>query len=131
MHYDKVADFISLTTEIVPELLSISEKAQLVMNLRARVRNSFSYFVNKHRLSMIYTFFPKPSTAIVKLWIFVFPLLLPLQLLLELCRGDAINNLHSIQKQLEQIHACGAELNSTEHTVRKQTNLRWAPQRKD
>lgn len=50
MHYDKVADFISLATEIVPELLNISESAQLVMNLRARVRNSL-YFVdrNKHR----------------------------------------------------------------------------------
>lgn len=41
MHYDKVADFISLATEIVPELLSVSERAQLVMNLRARVRDSF------------------------------------------------------------------------------------------
>ncbi|TNM91335.1 hypothetical protein fugu_019715 [Takifugu bimaculatus] len=37
MHYDKVADFISLATEIVPELLSIRERAQLVMNLRARL----------------------------------------------------------------------------------------------
>lgn len=42
VHYDKVADFISLATEIVPELLNISERAQLVMNLRARVRNSFA-----------------------------------------------------------------------------------------
>lgn len=43
MHYEKVADFISLATEVVPELLNISEKAQLVMNLRARVRNSTAW----------------------------------------------------------------------------------------
>lgn len=49
MHYDRVADFITLATEIVPELLNISERAQLVMNLRARVRNSFSYFVNRNK----------------------------------------------------------------------------------
>uniref|UniRef100_H3C5V8 C2H2-type domain-containing protein n=1 Tax=Tetraodon nigroviridis TaxID=99883 RepID=H3C5V8_TETNG len=72
MHYDKVADFISLATEVVPELLNISEKAQLVMSLRAR-------------------------------------------LVLELCRGDAVNNLLSIQKQLDQIHVCGAQLTSTQH----------------
>lgn len=39
------------------------------------------------------------------------------QLVLEHCRGDAINNLHNIQKQLDHIHVCGAELNSTQHMV--------------
>lgn len=40
MHYDKVADFITLATEIVPELLNPSQRAPLIMNLRARVRDS-------------------------------------------------------------------------------------------
>lgn len=39
MQYDKVVDFISLATEIVPELLDPSQKAQLIMNLTAKVRN--------------------------------------------------------------------------------------------
>ena len=37
-HYDKLLDFISLVTQIVPELLSLSQRAQLVQGLRARVR---------------------------------------------------------------------------------------------
>lgn len=45
MHYDKVADFISLATEVVPELLNISEKAQLVMSLRARVSDSTTLLI--------------------------------------------------------------------------------------
>ncbi|XP_041833544.1 zinc finger protein 436-like isoform X2 [Melanotaenia boesemani] len=35
--YDKLLDFISLVTEIVPELLSPTQKAQLVLGLRARL----------------------------------------------------------------------------------------------
>lgn len=37
MQYDKLADFISLATEMVPELLSPTQKAQLILGLRARV----------------------------------------------------------------------------------------------
>ena len=38
MQYDKLVDFISLVTEIIPEILSPSQKAQLVLGLRAKVR---------------------------------------------------------------------------------------------
>ncbi|XP_029969462.1 histone-lysine N-methyltransferase PRDM9-like [Salarias fasciatus] len=37
MQYDKLVDFISLATEMVPELLGPSQKAQLVLGLRARL----------------------------------------------------------------------------------------------
>ncbi|XP_041820143.1 zinc finger protein 773-like isoform X2 [Chelmon rostratus] len=37
MHYDKLVDFISLATEIVPELLSPSRRAQLILGLRAKL----------------------------------------------------------------------------------------------
>ncbi|XP_076578998.1 uncharacterized protein LOC143315272 [Chaetodon auriga] len=37
MHYDKLVDFISLATEIVPELLSPGQRAQLILGLRARL----------------------------------------------------------------------------------------------
>uniref|UniRef100_UPI0037E8768D putative zinc finger protein 286B n=1 Tax=Semicossyphus pulcher TaxID=241346 RepID=UPI0037E8768D len=69
MQYDKLVDFITLTTEMVPELLSPSQRAQLILGLRAR-------------------------------------------LVLELCRGDAVSNLQTIQSHLDKIHACGAELSS-------------------
>lgn len=39
--------------------------------------------------------------------------------MLELCRGDPVTNLHNIQKQLDHIHVCGAEVSSTQHMVRK------------
>lgn len=38
MQYDKLVDFISLTTEIIPEILSSNQRAQLILGLRARVR---------------------------------------------------------------------------------------------
>lgn len=41
------------------------------------------------------------------------------QLVLELCRGDGVANLQTIQSQLDKIHACSAELSSTEHMVKK------------
>lgn len=41
MQYDKLVDFISLATEVVPELLSPGRKAQLILGLRARVRDVF------------------------------------------------------------------------------------------
>ncbi|XP_029317628.1 LOW QUALITY PROTEIN: zinc finger protein ZFMSA12A-like [Cottoperca gobio] len=71
MQYDKLVDFISLATEIVPELLSPSQRAQLILGLRAR-------------------------------------------LVLELCRGDGVANLQPIQSHLDKIHACSAELSSTD-----------------
>ncbi|XP_041636299.1 zinc finger protein 157-like isoform X2 [Cheilinus undulatus] len=74
MQYDKLVDFITLATEMVPELLSPSQRAQLILGLRAR-------------------------------------------LVLELCRGDGIANLQSIQSHLDKIHACGSELSSTGDTA--------------
>ncbi|AWO98066.1 putative zinc finger protein 2 -like [Scophthalmus maximus] len=69
--YDKLVDFIGLVTEVVPELLSPGQRAQLVLGLRAR-------------------------------------------LVLELCRGDGVANLQSIQSHLDKIHACSAELGSAD-----------------
>ncbi|XP_069556413.1 uncharacterized protein [Brachyistius frenatus] len=71
LQYDKLADFISLATEIVPELLSPDQKAQLLLGLRAR-------------------------------------------LVLELCRGDSVANLQTIQSHLDKIHTCSAELSSSD-----------------
>ncbi|XP_042367361.1 zinc finger protein 304-like [Plectropomus leopardus] len=69
MQYGKLADFISLAAEIVPELLSPSQRAELILGLRAR-------------------------------------------LVLELCRGDGVANLQTIQSHLDKIHTCSAELSS-------------------
>ncbi|XP_070785407.1 zinc finger protein ZFMSA12A-like [Enoplosus armatus] len=71
MQYDKLVDFISLATEMVPELLSPSQRVQLILGLRAR-------------------------------------------LVLELCRGDGVANLQTIQSHLDKIHACSTELSSTD-----------------
>ncbi|XP_049423281.1 zinc finger protein 436-like [Epinephelus fuscoguttatus] len=70
VQYGKLADFISLAAEIVPELLSLSQRAEVILGLRAR-------------------------------------------LVLELCRGDGVANLQTIQTQLDKIHTCSAELSST------------------
>ncbi|XP_047245127.1 zinc finger and SCAN domain-containing protein 2-like [Girardinichthys multiradiatus] len=72
MQYEKLLDFIDLVTEVVPELLSPSQKCQLVLGLRAR-------FV------------------------------------LELCRGNGVTNLKSIQGHLDKIHTCCLELSTSEH----------------
>lgn len=45
LQYDKLLDFITLTTSIVPELLSPRQRAQLTTDLRARVRLELSMFV--------------------------------------------------------------------------------------
>uniref|UniRef100_A0A3Q2PY31 Zinc finger protein 578-like n=1 Tax=Fundulus heteroclitus TaxID=8078 RepID=A0A3Q2PY31_FUNHE len=71
MQYEKLVDFIDLVTEIVPELLSASQKGQLALGLRAR-------FV------------------------------------LELCRGNAVANLKTIQGHLDKIHTCCLELSTSE-----------------
>ncbi|XP_035806058.1 zinc finger protein 883-like [Amphiprion ocellaris] len=71
MQYDKLVDFISLVTEMVPELLSPSQRAQLILGLRAT-------------------------------------------LVLELCRGDGVANLQTIQSHLDKIHTCSSELSSSD-----------------
>ncbi|XP_026218634.1 zinc finger protein 883-like [Anabas testudineus] len=71
MQYDKLVDFISLTTEIIPEILSSNQRAQLILGLRAR-------------------------------------------LVLELCRGDGVANLQTIQSHLDKIHACSVEISCTD-----------------
>lgn len=48
MQYDKLVDFISLVTEMVPELLSPSQRAQLILGLRARVRIRVSAKIIKY-----------------------------------------------------------------------------------
>ncbi|XP_015247099.1 PREDICTED: zinc finger protein 566-like isoform X1 [Cyprinodon variegatus] len=71
MQYEKLLDFIDLLTEVVPELLSPSQKGQLVLGIRAR-------FV------------------------------------LELCRGNGVANLKTIQGHLDKIHTCCLELSNSE-----------------
>ncbi|XP_068611659.1 zinc finger protein ZFMSA12A-like [Brachionichthys hirsutus] len=78
MQYDQLVDFISLATEIVPELLSPNMRAQLILSLRAR-------------------------------------------LVLELCRGDGVANLQTIQSHLDKIHTFCAELSSTNHMAGSDT----------
>lgn len=36
-HYDKLADFVAMVTDSVPELLNYKQKIQLILGLRARV----------------------------------------------------------------------------------------------
>ncbi|KAM4614640.1 uncharacterized protein ACJ7VT_009907 [Polymixia lowei] len=71
MQYGKLAEFISLVTEMVPELLRPSQKAQLILGLRAR-------------------------------------------LVLELCHGDGLAHLQTIQSHLDEIHACTLDMNSAQ-----------------
>lgn len=37
MHYDKLDEFVTMVTELVPELLGQREKIQLLLGLRAKV----------------------------------------------------------------------------------------------
>ncbi|XP_061570778.1 zinc finger protein 883-like isoform X1 [Cololabis saira] len=67
LQFDKLLDFISLGTELVPDLLSPTQRTQLILGLRAK-------------------------------------------LVLELCRGDGVANLKTIQGHLDKIHACTTEL---------------------
>jgi hypothetical protein len=39
MHYGKLEEFVTLVTEMVPELLSSRQRTQLILGLRARVRS--------------------------------------------------------------------------------------------
>lgn len=41
-HYGMLEEFVTMVTELVPELMSYSQKAQLIMGLRARVSRSGS-----------------------------------------------------------------------------------------
>lgn len=38
-HYEKLEEFVTLVTEAIPELLSHRHRAQLILGLRARVRD--------------------------------------------------------------------------------------------
>lgn len=38
-HYGMLEEFVTMVTELVPELMSYSQRAQLIMGLRARVSN--------------------------------------------------------------------------------------------
>lgn len=42
-HYGILEEFVTMVTELVPELMSYSQKAQLIMGLRARVSNSLRF----------------------------------------------------------------------------------------
>lgn len=57
LQYDKVLDFITLTTSIVPELLSPCQRAHLTMDLRARVRPQSSLFVTLCNRSFAYHYY--------------------------------------------------------------------------
>ena len=38
MQYGKLEEFVTLVTEMVPELLTLKQRVQLILGLRARVR---------------------------------------------------------------------------------------------
>lgn len=97
MDYDKLLDFISLATEMVPELLSPSQKVQLMLGLRAKVKGERSLYLLYHEDAVLK--FPSPVFTLV-------------QLVLELCRGDGVANLKTIQAHLDKIHTCCVELNN-------------------
>lgn len=42
-HYGMLEEFVTMVTELVPELMSYSQKAQLIMGLRARVSSSHGF----------------------------------------------------------------------------------------
>lgn len=44
-HYDKLADFVAMVTDSVPELLNYKQKIQLILGLRARVSECGQLFV--------------------------------------------------------------------------------------
>lgn len=44
-HYDKLADFVAMVTDSVPELLNYKQKIQLILGLRARVSECWQLFV--------------------------------------------------------------------------------------
>lgn len=64
-HYGMLEEFVTMVTELVPELMSYSQRAQLILGLRARVSAVYSVgkialilmadvffsftFINKHR----------------------------------------------------------------------------------
>jgi hypothetical protein len=42
MDYGMLEEFVTMVTEMVPELLNIRQRAQLILGLRARVREGWS-----------------------------------------------------------------------------------------
>ncbi|XP_013766369.1 oocyte zinc finger protein XlCOF6-like isoform X1 [Pundamilia nyererei] len=67
MQYDKLADFISLATEMVPELLSPTQKAQLILGLRARLVLELCRGDGVSNLQMIQSQLDKIHTCSVEL----------------------------------------------------------------
>ena len=45
-HYGMLEEFVTMVTELVPELMSYSQRAQLILGLRARVSNNVLYYSN-------------------------------------------------------------------------------------
>lgn len=39
-HYGMLEEFVTMVTEVVPELMSYSQRAQLILGLRARVSHT-------------------------------------------------------------------------------------------
>lgn len=52
------------------------------------------------------------------------PIFSLMQLVLELCRGDGIANVQSIQGLLDKMHTCSTELCSTEQMVKGSYGLK-------
>lgn len=46
--YGLLEEFVFMVTEIVPQLLSTRQRAELILGLRARVSHSFIYFFPLH-----------------------------------------------------------------------------------
>lgn len=119
--YDKLVDFISLATEMVPEILSPSQKTQLILGLRARVR-SYSNLCSSFLLTLLNLNVTDSNTYFF-VTSFSFYDMVPvtvcilLQLVLELCRDDGIANLQTIQSHLDKIHSHSVELSSTDQKV--------------
>lgn len=44
-HYGMLEEFVSMVTDIVPEILTIDQRVQLTLGLRARVRRILFFFL--------------------------------------------------------------------------------------
>lgn len=94
-HYGILEEYVTMVTELVPELMSYSQKAQLIMGLRARVSNNCGFI-----LRYLYLFNKKLS-AHFNLWI----MCMCIQLVLEMCRGEHPVDMQTIQPHLDRIKA--------------------------
>lgn len=50
-HYGMLEEFITMVTELVPELMSYSQRAQLIMGLRAKVSDNLALWFWSSRSS--------------------------------------------------------------------------------